>query len=384
MASATGAVARDDQGATGGALGTYGNRCTPPLDRQERRASRHRLKVAQRFATASKSSALCLFSILGQVSVGVGRQVTAHVAGIARCGSPWACPVCAPVVRERRALEIDTATRAHLDAGGGVEFLTVTCRHHLRDALAPRLDVISTALRHVLTGAPWQRRRQALGYIGAIRAVEVTDGANGWHPHCHALLFFERPLTDGERADLRSWVFGRWSGVVARHGFGTVTEANGVDLRPVTAHDGIGSYLSKVEGGWGAGLELARTDIKRGAPTQHLADFAMTGDVRSLRRWQEYEAATRGKRAIVWSPGLRARLLGSDEEAADEDLAASEGLDLVLLEALLDAGDWNRQVRAGATAEVLSSVEEVAAVLFVLADLLGHDLQPLHAPGGGP
>lgn len=370
------------------ALGTLGNRDTPPPaecsdqgKRQGRRLSRHHLKVVQRFLTASKSSRLCLYPVVAQVVLGVGRSLVAHVGGVARCGSPWSCPVCAPVVRERRAGEIDTGTRQHLDSGGGVEFVTLTLRHHQADRLEDRLAVVARALHLVLQGAPWQRRRRRLGYLGAIRAVEVTDGANGWHPHCHALLFFDRPLTDEERADLRSWMLGRWGAVVERRGFGTVND-HGVDVRRVTpaGEQGIGSYLAKVDGGWGAGLELARSDVKRGAPTQHLTEFAATGCARALARWREYEAATFGKRAIVWSPGLRARLLGDDTEAADEDLAASEGLDLALVEAVVAGEDWRRCVDVGRTGELLTEVEQCAAWLFVVCEVLGCELQPVNVP----
>lgn len=370
---------------TGPGLGTYGDSPTPPpgehQKRQDRRSDRHRLKVAQRRLTGSISSRLCWYSAATQVSIDVGAQLIAHVGGIQRCGSSWACPVCAPVIRERRAGEVDQGVAAHLERGGGAEFLTLTLQHHRGDRLAQRLDVIAESLRLLLKGSAWDRRRDRLGFVGAIKAVEVTWGeANGWHPHSHSLLLFERPLTDAERTDLRQWITQRWAKIAHDRDLGHINQQHGIDLRGVTDGDGLGSYVTKIEGGWTAGHELARSDRKNSAPIGLLRNLVATGEKRWASLWTEYEEATYGRRSLRWSPGLRARLLGTEEDQADADLAASEGVDLTLLRALIDAGDWNRLVRAGATAQVLTEVERGAGFLLGLWSILGGNPQPLDVP----
>ena len=138
--------------------------------------------------------------------------------------------------------------------------------------------------------------------------------------------------------------------------------------------------MTKVEGGWSAGRELARSDTKGAAPIQLLRQFLETGEVRPLRLWREYEDATLGKRATRWSPGLRKLLLGVEQEASDEELAASEGLDLALLSYVVDGREWQARVKAGTTGELLSEVEVFSALLFLIADLAGVDVQPLELP----
>lgn len=326
------------------------------------------------------SPKFCWSAMGAQVAVEVGRQLTAHVSGVQRCGSPWACPVCAPVIRERRAGEIDQGVRNHLDRGGSAEFLTLTLRHGRADALAPRLDAITQALSLVLKGSGWDRRRARLGYVGAIKAVEITHGVNGWHPHAHVLLLFDGPLGDSERQDLCDWIYGRWAKIATDRGFGTVTKRHGVDLRPVTDGDGLGEYLTKVEGGWSAGRELSRSDTKGAAPIQLLRAFVETGEVRPLMLWREYEEATVGKRALRWSPGLRARLLGVEDETSDVELASSEGVDLSLLRALIPRDLWSEHRRGGTTGELLTEVELAAGFVIFLADLWGVELEPLGVP----
>lgn len=340
------------------------------------------MKRLQRSLTASKSSGLCCYGRGDVVTVEVGRLLTAHVSGIHRCGSPWACPVCAPVVRQRRAMEIDAALRHHLDGGGGALLVTLTLRHHRGDTLASRLAPVAESMRHVLNGKPWERRKTALGFLGVMKAVEITHGANGWHPHSHTLMLLERAATEIERRELEAWMFGRWAGVAERRGLGSVTRANGVDVREVTTAGALSEYLTVIGGGWSPGLELARSDRKSRSPFDLLRSVLDTGDARSAALWREYEAATFGRRAVVWSPGLRRRLLGVELEVADEDLAASEGIDLSLLRWLCPASVWNATVRDGTTGELLSEVERAAALLLFIADQLGHDVPILDLPEG--
>lgn len=329
--------------------------------------------------TASKSSLLCWFGRGAFVTIDVGRALTAHVSNIYRCGSCWSCPLCAPVIRQRRAEEIDGALRRHMNGGGGALFLTLTLRHHARDTLASRLDVVAQSMRLVLSGSPWDRRKRALGYIGNIKAVEVTWGENnGWHAHAHVLLLFDREVTAIERRDLAAWIYGRWSSIATRRQLGTVTRRHGIDLQPVSLHGHeLAQYLTKVGSDWSPGLELARGDRKTFSPFKLLDLLVATGETRYRTLWLEYEEATFGKRSVKWSPGLRARLTGIEDETPDEDLAASEGLDLTLLRHIVPTDRWNELVRAGTDAQLLDQVEEAAAVLIFLADALGRDLPPL-------
>jgi hypothetical protein len=315
------------------------------------------------------------------VTVDVGHQLVAHVSGIQRCGSPWCCPICSPVVRERRAKEIDRGLATHLAGGGGAVFVTLTVPHQLRDGLAPRLALMSEAFHHVLSGAPWKRRAARLGYIGLVRALEVTwSEANGWHPHPHAVLLFDRPLTADELVDLDEWTRGRWAAVVERKGFGRIN-SHGVDVRPVVDAGDLGGYLTKVEGGWGVGLELARSDLKvsRRAgsmnPVGILRAAVETGDVAMIELWREFEAATFGRKAIVWTPKLQARL-GIDQ-VDDVEAAAAEGADVARLRWLIVAATWSTHLRHGTTGELLAGIEWDALRQFAVAAAAGVEIPPL-------
>jgi hypothetical protein len=294
-------------------------------------------------------------SVVVKVSAGLG----AGVSGVQRCGSVWSCPVCAAVIRQERAQELEEAIAAWLAKGHGIEFVTLTVPHRDTHALDATFNLVAQGWRvGVLGGRRFYEDRRRFGIAAWCRTVEVTHGANGWHPHIHALLFTMRPLDGRRRAILGEQLFERWSDWVARSGGGVCSRAA---FKIVGGSIGAGAYLAKLQDGSGRSLsqELTRADLKYaghgGVSPFELIEAAFAGDDRALSLWHEWEHATAGRRCHTWSLGGR-RLLGlgmerSDQELVDED----QGGDVALV---LPGWLWARVcARRGGEADLLAAVE---------------------------
>jgi hypothetical protein len=110
------------------------------------------------------------------------------------CGSVWACPVCAAKIATRRAEEVAEVMRIALERGCAASMVTLTMRHHQGQSLADCWAALSKGWRAVTTGTQWTTDADAAGLVGWVRAVEVTQGKNGWHVHVHALLIWEQVI----------------------------------------------------------------------------------------------------------------------------------------------------------------------------------------------
>lgn len=276
----------------------------------------------------------------------------AHFSGLERCGSIWSCPVCAAVIRAERAREIAAALESAHRLGHGIAFATLTLRHTAEDALADNLDALLEAWRKVQMWRDGRALFTRLGHLGTIRAVEVTLGFNGWHPHAHLALIFDRPLSELERVQLESQLAAIWVRAVEKVGARLPSLEHGVNVQ-LADGDGvqIAGYLAKVQETvgrqrLGIAKELARGDLKRGragsaTPFELLDDE--TGNRRTRALWAEYVAGTKGRRAFGWSRGLREYLLPEVEEKTDDEvLDEAESGDLV---GLVDAESWDREYR---------------------------------------
>lgn len=304
------------------------------------------------------------------------KEGAAYYDGLVTCGSIWSCPVCAARIRQRRAQEIEHAALTHMSAGGGIEFLTCTLAHIRTDPLAVTLEVVQQAWKRVQQNGTVRRLFELYGVFGRIRATEITrTGWNGWHPHLHVLLFGERPLTEDERALLLAALYKAWTSAVLKLGREKAPdERHGVTLREAKRAE-IGNYLAKVQDQYGQetsiALEMARSDAKKGRKRSRtpfeILEGAADGLARDVRLWHEYEKATKGRRAIEWSRGLKARF--AVVEVDDEDLAAAD-VDGERI-AWVHAHQWRALIRSKQETAVLDAAEDTGAagVHAVLATL---------------
>jgi hypothetical protein len=317
----------------------------------------------------------------------------ANFGGVAYCSSMWGCPACSAVIRQRRADELERGVVPFLsrDQGGGGLLLTLTIPHTFDDSL-------ETTFATVRDGWAFLRRSRAvkdvwarIGVVGYVKAVEITHGRNGWHPHLHVLVLTEGRLSAAQVADFSGVVEAGWIAGATPPGRSAPSAEFGVNVRPLHVRGRfqggeLVQYLAKVQDGDGLArpptLEMTRGDLKTGrkssrTPFELLAQLrearlaGQTGRLRRLLRlWGEYESTTKGRHGIIWSRGLKARL-GVDEkdDATLVDESVNEGAEPVLQ---LDPFAWLAVVRAGARAQVLELAEtqDVGAVWRYVAELL--------------
>jgi hypothetical protein len=265
-------------------------------------------------------------------------------------------------VQERRREEISRAIDwAHSERLQPV-MVTLTFPHRAWQGLEGLLAQQADALHRLRAGAPWGRVKAWAGYRGLIRALELTHGQNGWHPHTHELWFVRRDLAADE---LRAKVLARWESACIRAGLLDPADQAQVEAFRAHAVDVKGNcsasdYLAKQDDSrhWGADRELAKASTKQGrAKGVHafgLLDQARQGCARSAALFVAYSLAMRGRRQLFWSHGLK-ELVGIDD-LSDEELAEQERENADEL-GRLDAEDWATVRQAEARAAVLDAAE---------------------------
>jgi hypothetical protein len=306
------------------------------------------------------------------VTVRVTPGGAAGFGGVQSCGSVWACPVCSEKVNAERQADLTRGIAAWLAAGHAVVLGTLTMRHNKGHRLAELWDAIGPAWNRTTSGAgvAWNGSKRVTGDIGDkarfgidgyVRVVETKHGGNGWHPHIHFLLFLDAPLTSAQTQDLSRRMFARWETALAKSGF-SVVEEHGIDLRPVK-DAALADYFTKgtYTSSTGAAYEVTGSHSKKAGkggrtPFELLAAVVEEADADALDLWHEWEKASKGRRQLTWSRGLRS-LLGLDDEKTDEEIVEEdEGGET---EALLGAGQYRQIARVpGRLCEVLEAAEK--------------------------
>lgn len=301
-----------------------------------------------------------------------GALLPGHFQGLQTCALPWLCAVCAPKIAERRSSEIEYAMTVCKAQGGQVLMPTFTVPHGRKDPLVDTLDLIKKALRSMGMSRRYKQLQDRLGVEGRIIATEITHGeANGWHPHFHELWFFERAGIDV--AALEQDLFQMWRAACLKFGLGAPSRRHGVVVQDGSR---AAQYVSKMGNKeWGLADEIAKASSKSGRKGSRsawdLLDCMIDPEAtpqhqkRAQGLFLEYAEATKGRRQLVWTPGLKKRYAIADMN--DEELCAQAEEDSVLI-AQIPLEAWRAIRLQKMQVHILNAVQYGADAVNALVD----------------
>jgi len=248
------------------------------------------------------------------------------------CHSAWACPVCSPKIASARNKALAPQVRNLLDAGYTAHLVTLTLRHARGDDLGFLLDVIREAWKNVASGGAWNKWRKP-GSLTAeyLRGIDLTwSFGNGWHPHLHIALY----LPPDHSGDVE-WFVQRWLSCLRALGFDAQRAAQDIStiekptiLQEIEAAETITAYAgmtAKMPTAEAIGMAMKRSRTEGSFSPFEILAKANAGDKFFAVLWRQYVAATKGKRQVTTSRGLK---LSPDEELAladVDDIAVMDG-----------------------------------------------------------
>lgn len=337
---------------------------------------------------------------LGHDSIGAqirGKDGRHSLGGLAVCGNAWVCPVCASRIARRRSDEVRELIKKVKKSRYIVEMITLTVPHGLGDSAKFLSDSVAAAWRNLTAHRKWKSKggvrslpgiKHKVNLLGYVRALEVTHGRNGWHPHLHIIVISEHGMMR-QRTNL--WEL--WSSVCVSLGLGEPSLERGVDIQDGTK---AGEYLCKfsydgellqTQQGqairWDAADELTLANKKSGRngsrkPHQILADAEFNH--RDILLFQEFAEAFKGKSQLQWSPNLKQ--WAGIGELTDEEISEKEtDTDLVFV---IPADYWKVIIKTSAKADRrslivrLSETGGLSALAEYLSPVLGYSTDMIH------
>lgn len=343
-------------------------------DHRSARAERYALKsVVNRLLPTSRTSKCMRWRApLQSVEVLKAREHgRAFYGGLQVCARVWACPVCAAKISERRRVELVEAIEAAKGIGLRVYLLTLTVPHGLGDDVRQVVAGVLDAWRKCTDDRAGKALRNGFKIRGTIRALEVTHGRNGFHPHLHVLLFLEPGASPVE---VERQFCALWQRACIKVGLPCPSDEHGCRVED-------GSHAAAYASKWGLESEMTKSHTKKGrngsrTPWDFLrAILAGDEDAKQCRvLFLAYVDAFKGKRQLYWSNGLR-QLLAVKQEATDEDIAAAQEENADLL-ATLTVEEWRAVLITRSEAHLLAVAElhpeSLRVVLASLVQVAGH------------
>jgi len=291
--------------------------------------------------------------------------------GVVTCGSVWTCAICSSIIQEIRRKEIKLVMEWAAKQGYKAIMITLTFPHRKGQPLKDLLKQQSTALGYLRSGRPFVKIKNNFGYEGMIRALEVTHGVNGWHPHTHEVWFVDK---NADVRDLKEQLLKKWLKHCQKVGLvsNNAKDVANFERRAVDIIDGVttNTYLAKLNSEQGIETkrqnidsEMAKVNAKKGrkkgrSPFEILAEVK-TGKTRkerfkNKRLFLEYAEGMKWKHQLDFSRGLkkRAGLLDMTDEELLEETEKKEILNSEL-NVLIGKEPWRRVVKEEKILELL-------------------------------
>lgn len=273
----------------------------------------------------------------------------AYYTNLQRCANSWACSVCAAQITEKRRVELKKGIDYFKkDMCGYVYLLTLTNSHHHGDNLQQLMAGQKKAIKYMWSNRKPKEYFESLGKVGHILANEVTHGKNGWHPHMHILLLFDKPI---DIAKLQQFVSKYWQHCCKLAKLKIPSLEHGCDVRE-------GKYADMYIAKWGIEHEMTKGHVKKGREGGNtpfdLLRLSADGCERSGRLFPQFVDAFKGKGQLNWSKGLKKLLLVP--ETTDEELSIETEEDSVeVREIALEI--WRLIILYKARADFLRAIE---------------------------
>ena len=245
------------------------------------------------------------------------------------CNS-WACPVCAPKRARERAREIEQALNGANALGFVGYFITFTVPHRRCHSTNYVLEVLDSCYRKVHQDKGIRSIKDANGYVGQVKCKDYTLTDNGTHAHLHCLWFFDGVEDAAGFADvLRSALFDKWDRLVHNETGRHIHSKYGFDLEFIDLGEPGTPDAERVAHYAAKSISVYMSDGEKGKSKTPFDLLSSTASDEDKARYLDWYRGQKGKRHILFSPGLK-KLLGvgdAKDAPADNAIVAWVGCD---------------------------------------------------------
>ena len=256
---------------------------------------------------------------------------------LSSCNSVWICPVCASKITSERTerLNISLDNWYQKSDCHRTAFITYTMPHYHGQTLADIRKIFMSARRRMhrqkklnrnLSFIPYSEICENYGIVGSVTGIELTYGLNGWHLHCHEILFLAWSLRDDQVDVLRNLLVKAWKHSLMKENC-QINNPAVFDMRSVVIEkfdkqnkNIVSQYISKFSG-WTVSHELTKSAVKKGrVDNLSIWDFLRNiflqteGHEKYFFLYREYAEVMKGTRQLFFSKNMSNLLCYKDVE----------------------------------------------------------------------
>ena len=255
-----------------------------------------------------------------------GQKGNVYLGNVQKCGMIWLCPVCLIKLNKHKLEWLKLTLDHHSKQNRKMSFNTLTIQHKRYSRLEDTMDLLQSVYRAVYKNRKLQSLKKE-HQIEWIYTMEITYGANGWHPHFHFLVVSK---TDHSSVKEYNKLFKLlYKKEIEKRGL-LYKEGVTIDIKSISNDNEIANYMTKQNAVYEITSNQNKTSYKASKNYLELVSDYIDNGVDHTNLLLEYSDATHRKRQHQTSRNFVPKNLKKMSNKTDEDVLRDDKVDYII------------------------------------------------------
>ena len=260
------------------------------------------------------------------IDVVKGEKGSVYLSNVQKCGMVWLCPVCLIKLNKHKLEWLKQTLEHHSDKKRRMSFNTLTIQHKRYSRLEDTMEQLQSIYRAVYKNRKLQSLKKE-HQIEWIYTMEITYGANGWHPHFHFVVVSK--ADDSSIKQYNNLFKSLYKKEIEKRGL-LYKEGVTIDIKGISNDKDISNYMTKQNAVYEITSNQNKTSYKASKNYLELVSDYIDNGVDHTKLLLEYSDATHRKRQHQTSRGFVPKDIKKMQNKTDQEILRDDKVDYII------------------------------------------------------
>ncbi len=260
------------------------------------------------------------------IDVVKGEKGSVYLSNVQKCGMVWLCPVCLIKLNKHKLEWLKQTLEHHSKERRKMSFNTLTIQHKRYSRLEHTMEQLQSIYRAVYKNRKLQSLKKE-HQIEWIYTMEITYGANGWHPHFHFVVVSK--ADDSSIKEYNNLFKSLYKKEIEKRGL-LYKEGVTIDIKGISNDKDISNYMTKQNAVYEITSNQNKTSYKASKNYLELVSDYIDNGVDHTNILLEYSDATHRKRQHQTSRGFVPKDIKKMQNKTDQEILRDDKVDYII------------------------------------------------------
>tara|TARA_B110000046_G_C12962156_1_gene385031 strand:+ start:84 stop:1334 length:1251 start_codon:yes stop_codon:yes gene_type:complete len=255
-----------------------------------------------------------------------GEKGNVYPTNLQKCASVWLCPVCLIKLNKHKLEWLKQTLEHHSESKRKMSFNTLTIQHKRYSRLEDTMEQLQSLYRAVYKNRKLQSLKKE-HQIEWIYTMEITYGANGWHPHFHFAVVSK--ADNSSIKEFNNLFKSLYKKEIEKRGL-LYKEGVTIDIKGISNDKDIANYMTKQNAVYEITSNQNKTSYKASKNYLELVSDYIDNGVDHTKILLEYSDATQNKRQHQTSRGFAPKHLKKMTDKTEQEILRDDKIDYII------------------------------------------------------